>query len=249
MPQWVHFSRFSQLFPKPRAEASDGAMQHLTEKEREKKNEVSEGCEEGETGKSHQQSLPPAVSTQLQSRLWSGRQGQSMESNSRCLCVLAVIEGFNKSGRHHQSCWFCARLERSGRKMHWYKHFRCFCLPVSPMMLFVSFPHPWRTRAWDSRASNLLWAQRAKWGGARRPSKQRYLVWSNLLTRCCCSLCHWWWWFSASDNSGEHEHDTHGHKSSHEHGGMKEEEYQGIFLYSGVAAADLNNRKPLTDGA
>lgn len=180
-------------------------------------------------------------------RLWSGRRGQSMESNSRCLCVLSVIEGFNKSGRHHQSCWFCARLERSGRKMHWYKHFRFFCLPVSPMMLFVSFPHPWRTR--DSRASNLLWAQRAKWGGARRPSKQRYLVWSNLLSRCCCSLCHWWWWLSASDNSGEHRHDTHGHKSSHEHRGMKEEEHQGIFLYSGVAAADLNNRKPLTDGA
>lgn len=54
------FLRFSQHFPKPRAEASDGAMQDLTEKEVEKRNKVSEGCEEGETGESHQQSLPPA---------------------------------------------------------------------------------------------------------------------------------------------------------------------------------------------
>lgn len=42
-------------------------MQHLTEKEREKKNKVSEGCEEGETGKSYQQSLPFAGAAQLQS--------------------------------------------------------------------------------------------------------------------------------------------------------------------------------------
>lgn len=48
------FLRFSQHFPKPRAEASDGAMQDLTEKEVEKRNKVSEGCEEGETGESHQ---------------------------------------------------------------------------------------------------------------------------------------------------------------------------------------------------
>lgn len=49
------------FFPKPRAEASDGAMQHLTETERERKNKVSEECEKGETGKLYQQSLPPAV--------------------------------------------------------------------------------------------------------------------------------------------------------------------------------------------
>lgn len=49
------------FFPKPRAEASDGAMQHLTEKERAREHKVSEECEKGETGKSYQQSLPPAV--------------------------------------------------------------------------------------------------------------------------------------------------------------------------------------------
>lgn len=59
----------------------------------------------------------------------------------------------------------------------------------------------------------------------------------------------WWWsWFSASGNLGGHERDTHSHKSSHEHGGMKEEEYKGILLYSGVGVADLNIRKPLKDG-
>lgn len=117
-------------------------------------------------------------------------------------------------------------------------------LLMSPMKLFVSFPHLWRACACVSRSSNLLWAQRAEWGGARRSWRRRYLEsCSNLLISCCSSLCHWWSWFSVSNNLRGHEHDAHGHRASHVHGGMKEE-HEGIFLYSGVGVAEWNIKTP-----
>lgn len=67
------------------------------------------------------------VAAQLQSCLWSGRWGQSVESNSRSLCYLSAIEEFNKSD-NHQSCWFCAGTHSENQaRPHWCKHFRCVC--------------------------------------------------------------------------------------------------------------------------